>query len=56
MIIKSAPVHVTLPAIGISRERSSRWQQFAAMPDDHFETAVATAKDTTGQVTSGFRG
>ena len=31
-----------------------RYQQLAAMPDDHFETAVATAKDTAGQVTTAF--
>ncbi|WP_426343093.1 hypothetical protein ACN9MU_16595 [Pseudoduganella sp. R-32] len=44
----------TLSDIGITRDQSSRWQQLAAMPDEHFETAVATAKDTAGQVTTAF--
>lgn len=33
---------------------ADRYQQLAAMPDDHFETAVATAKATAGEVTSAF--
>jgi len=44
----------TLESIGITRDESSRYQQLAAMPDKHFETAVATAKDTVGQVTTAF--
>ena len=31
-----------------------RYQQIAEMPEKHFETAVATAKDTAGQVTTAF--
>lgn len=44
----------TLDEIGITKDQSSRWQQLASMPDEHFETAVATAKDTAGQVTTAF--
>lgn len=33
---------------------ADRYQQLAAMPDDHFETAVATAKATAGEVTTAF--
>lgn len=39
----SAP---TLAEIGITKSESSRYQQLAAMPAEHFETAVATAKAT----------
>jgi hypothetical protein len=42
----------TLSDIGISRDQSSRWQSLAGMSEEHFETAVATAKDTAGQVTT----
>lgn len=44
----------TLSDIGISKDQSSRWQSLAAMSEEHFETAVATAKDTAGQVTTAF--
>jgi hypothetical protein len=44
----------TLQQIGITRDQSSRYQQLAAMPDEHFETAVATAKATAGEVTTAF--
>jgi hypothetical protein len=44
----------TLSDIGITRDQSSRWQSLAGMSDAHFETAVATAKDTAGQVTTAF--
>lgn len=40
--------------LGISKDQSSRWQALAAMPDEHFETAVATAKESAGQVTTAF--
>lgn len=43
-----------LSDLGISRNQSSRWQSLASMTDEHFETAVATAKDTAGQVTTAF--
>ena len=45
---------VTLEQIGITKSESSRYQQLAAMPADHFETAVATAKATAGEVTTAF--
>lgn len=44
----------TLSDIGISKDQSSRWQSLAQMSEEHFETAVATAKDTAGQVTTAF--
>ena len=40
--------------VGVSADQSSRWQSLAGMSDEHFETAVATAKDTAGQVTTAF--
>jgi hypothetical protein len=43
-----------LKDVGISGDQSSRWQQLASMSEEHFETAVATAKDTAGQVTTAF--
>jgi len=44
----------TLADIGVTKVQSSRWQSLASMSDEHFETAVATAKDTAGQVTTAF--
>jgi hypothetical protein len=44
----------TLADVGVSPMQSSRWQALAAMPADHFETAVATAKESAGQVTTAF--
>lgn len=49
-----APKPTTLGDLGISANQSSRWQSLASMTDEHFETAVATAKDTAGQVTTAF--
>lgn len=44
----------TLTDMGLTRDESSRYQQLAAMPAEHFETAVATAKATAGEVTTAF--
>lgn len=44
----------TLAEMGITKDQSSRYQSLASMSDDHFETAVETAKDTAGQVTTAF--
>lgn len=44
----------TLEEIGITRDQSSRWQSLASMSDTHFETAVATAKQSAGEVTTAF--
>lgn len=44
----------TLPELGITRDQSSRYQSLASMSEAHFETAVATAKDTAGEVTTAF--
>lgn len=50
----TTPSVPTLADIGITRDQSSRYQQLASMTDEHFEAAVATAKDTAGQVTTAF--
>lgn len=44
----------TLKDYGISPDQGVRWTALADMPQAHFETAVATAKDTAGQVTTAF--
>lgn len=44
----------TLGDLGITANQSSRWQSLASMTPEHFETAVATAKETAGQVTTAF--
>lgn len=44
----------TLNENDIPRATADRYQQLAAMPADHFETAVATAKATAGEVTTAF--
>jgi len=44
----------TLGDSGITKDQSSRWQSLAGMTEAHFETAIATAKDTAGQVTTAF--
>jgi hypothetical protein len=44
----------TLAEIGITKDQSSRWQSLASMSDEHFETAVETAKSTAGEVTTAF--
>lgn len=44
----------TLNDIGITRDQSSRWQSLASMSDTHFETAVETAKQSAGEVTTAF--
>lgn len=44
----------TIAQLGVSKDQSARWQSLASMSEAHFETAVATAKDTAGQVTTAF--
>lgn len=44
----------SLKDYGISSDQGVRWTALASMPEEHFETAVATAKDTAGQVTTAF--
>lgn len=39
---------------GLNHMAANRFQQLASMSEDHFEAAVATAKDTAGQVTTAF--
>lgn len=51
---KSRSEETNLNDVGITADQSSRWQQLASMSEEHFETAVATAKDTAGQVTTAF--
>lgn len=43
-----------LADVGLTRQEAHRYEQLAAMPADHFETAVATAKANAGQVTTAF--
>lgn len=50
----STKVPPTLGDMGLTKDESSRYQQLAAMPAEHFETAVATAKATAGEVTTAF--
>lgn len=38
----------------IPRASAARYQSLASMTDEHFETAVATAKDIAGEVTTAF--
>lgn len=42
----------TLDEMGITKDQSSRYQRLAAIPEEHFEAAVETAKAAVGQVTS----
>ena len=42
----------TLTDLGLTRDESSRYQKLAAMPEKHFEAAVATAKAAAGEVTT----
>lgn len=44
----------TLAELGVNKRESHRWQQLASMSEDHFEAAVATAKESAGQVTTAF--
>ncbi len=52
--MRPADATPTLAQMGLTKDESSRYQQLAAMPADHFETAVATAKATAGEVTTAF--
>lgn len=45
---------VKLSDLGISRDQSSRWQQVASIPEEHFEAAVNMAKNSAGEVTTAF--
>lgn len=44
----------TLTEVGISKDLSSRSQQLAAMPADHFETAISSAKETAKAVSASY--
>ncbi len=44
----------TLSDLGLTRDQSSRFQKLAAMPEEHFEAAVETAKSVAGEVTTAF--
>lgn len=43
-----------LSDFGVTKDQSSAWQKLAAMPEEHFETAVSAAKEAAGQVTTAF--
>lgn len=45
---------LTITDLGIDENQSKRWKGLANMSEAHFETAIATAKDTAGQVTTAF--
>lgn len=45
----------TLADIGVSKVQSSRWQALAAMPDEHFETAVTTDEGLGTNFDEAFR-
>ena len=45
---------LTITDLGIDENQSKRWKGLANMSDVHFETAIATARDTAGQVTTAF--
>lgn len=49
---ESKPNPTTLIELGVRTDESARWQSLAGMSEAHFETAVATAKDTAGEVTA----
>jgi hypothetical protein len=49
-----ATTKLTLAEIGITKSDSSRYQTLASMSDEHFEAAVATAKNVAGEVTTAF--
>lgn len=44
----------TLADMGITKDQSSRWQQVASIPEEHFEAAVEMAKNSAGEVTTAF--
>lgn len=44
----------TLAENGLTQSAAYQYERLASMPEEHFETAVATAKDTAGQVTTAF--
>lgn len=43
-----------LAAVGVSKSEAWRCEQLASMSPEHFEAAVATAKETAGEVTTAF--
>ena len=44
--VASCDLIPTLTDLGLTRDQSSRYQKLAAMPDEHFESALETAKAT----------
>lgn len=51
---RPANTPVRLADMGVTKDQSSRWQALAAMPAEHFETAVETAKHVSGEVSAAF--
>ncbi len=48
------PVAPTLAEVGIDKKLSMRSQQLAAMPEQHFEAAIASAKETARAVSTTY--
>lgn len=43
-----------LESTGLSQTSAYQYERLASMPEEHFETAIATAKDTAGAVSTSF--
>jgi hypothetical protein len=43
---------IGLKTLGLTLNQSSRYQQLAEMPEEQFETALSTAKEAVGEVTT----
>jgi hypothetical protein len=55
-LIRYEAARTALADMGPTQDESSRYQQLAAMPAEHFETAVATANAMAGDDWLSFRG
>lgn len=49
---EAEPHKPTLAEVGIDKKLSSRAQKLAAIPEEHFETAIATARETVTAVSA----
>jgi hypothetical protein len=44
----------TLEGMGLTVQETHRYEQLAAMPEEHFETAIKTAQANVGEVTTAY--